>query len=73
VDSSERLTVEATEFIDADDQVAIEFVQRGWSKGSGVAVELRSWAVTTFRDGALARTELFLTRTEALKAAGLSE
>jgi ketosteroid isomerase-like protein len=47
VDSFERLTVEVIEFIDADDQLAIEFVQGGRPKGSGVAVELRSWAVTT--------------------------
>ena len=73
VESFERLTLEAIEFIDAGDQVVIEFLQRGWPTETGNPVELRSWAVSTVRDGVLARTELFLTRSEALKAAGLKE
>ena len=73
VDSFDGLTQEAVEFIDGGDQVAIEFIQRGRSRGSDSAVELRSWAVMTIRDGSLARTELFLSKSEALKAAGLEE
>jgi hypothetical protein len=36
-------------------------------------VELRTWAVDTFREGALVQIELFQARGEALEAAGLRE
>ena len=78
VESFDRLTIEAIEFIDAGDQdagdqVVIELLQRGWVAGSDQAVELPSWAVSTARGGAAMRSELFLARAEALEAVGLSE
>jgi ketosteroid isomerase-like protein len=83
VESFERLTVETVEFIDAGDRVVARSLQRGWVRGSDTAVELPTWSVSTIRPGAAAegvdparlitRVELFLTRGEALKAAGLSE
>jgi len=73
VESFDRLTVEAVEFTDAGDQVMIELLQRGWLAGSEDAVELSTWAVSTARDGAAVRSELFLSRAEALEAAGLRE
>jgi len=72
VNSFDRLTLEATQFIDGGERVAIEVIQRGWFKGSDTPAELRHWAVVKVRDGSLSRTELFLTRGEALEAAGLS-
>ena len=77
-ESFDRLTIEAVEFIDAGDrdagdQVTVELLQRGWLAGSDDAVELSTWAVFTARDGALVRSELFLSRAEALTAVGLSE
>ena len=61
VNSFDRLTQEPIEFIDAgDDQVLVEFIQRGWTAGSDVPVELRTWSVSTaLRDGAFLRTRLF--------------
>ena len=73
VESFEQLTQEAVEFIDAGDKVAIEFIQRGRPRGSDGAVELRSWAVIAIQAGRVARIELFLSRAEALEAAGLQE
>ena len=78
MESFERLTVEAVEFIDAGDrdagdQMMVELLQRGWLAGSADAVELSRWAVLTARDGTAVRSQLFLTRAEALEAAGLSE
>ncbi len=73
VESFDRLTMEAIEFIDAGDQVLIEMIQRGWLAGSDEVVETRTWAVNTFREGAVLRIELFQARGKALEAAGLEE
>ena len=74
VESFHRLTIEAIEFVDAgEDQVVIEMLQRGSLAGSAEVVETRTWAVDTFREGALVRVELFQAREEALEAAGLKE
>jgi hypothetical protein len=74
VNSFDRLTQEPIEFIDAgDDQVLVEFIQRGWTAGSDVPVELRTWSVSTVRDSNFLRWLLFQNRNDALKAAGLSE
>jgi ketosteroid isomerase-like protein len=74
VNSFDRLTQEPIEFIDAgDDQVLVEFIQRGWTAGSDVPVELRTWSVSTVRDGNFLRTLLFQDRNDALQAAGLLE
>jgi ketosteroid isomerase-like protein len=53
--------------------VLAEFIQRGWSAGSDVPVELPTWSLMTLRDGELTRMELFMNRDAALEAAGLSE
>jgi len=74
VDSFDRLAQEPVEFIDAgENEVLIEFIQRGWTAGSDVAVELRTWAVWTVKDGDVVRTQLFQNRSDALGAAGLSD
>jgi ketosteroid isomerase-like protein len=74
VNSFERLTQEPVEFIDpGDDQVLVEFIQRGWTAGSDVPVETRTWSVSTVRNGYFLRWLLFQNRNEALEAAGLSE
>ena len=73
VESFDRLTMEAIEFIDSGDQVVIEMIQRGWLAGSDEVVATRTWAVNTFREGALVRIELFQARADALEAAGLEE
>ena len=83
LESFERLTVETVEYIDAGDRVVTRSIHRGWTHGSDTPVELPTWGVATIRPGAaapavdparlLTRVELFLTRSEALKAAGLRE
>ena len=74
VDSFERLTQELVKLIDAgDNRVLAEFIQRGWTAGSDIPVELPTWALTTLRDGNFVRNELFTNRDDALEAAGLSE
>jgi ketosteroid isomerase-like protein len=74
VQSFEGHTMEATEISDAaGDNVFAGFLQRGRPRGSQSAVEGRWWTVVTFRQGAMARIEVFADRAEALEAAGLSE
>ena len=72
VKSFDSLTVEPVEILDAGDKVFAEFVQRGAPRGGSTAVELRAWSVTTRRDGSTTRTELFMSRSQALEAAGLA-
>jgi ketosteroid isomerase-like protein len=73
VESFEGHAMEASDFIDAGDKVFFALLQRGRPRGSQVAVQGRWWVVTTFREGAVARVEVFAGRVEALEAAGLSE
>jgi ketosteroid isomerase-like protein len=73
VDSFDSLTLEPVEILDAGDRVMVEFVQRGTPRGGSTPVELRTWSVTTRREGAFTRFELFTRRAEALEAAGLRE
>lgn len=73
VDSFDSLTMELVDLTDAGDRVLAEFVQHGVPRGGSTAVDVRTWSVTTRRDGAITRSELFLSRDDALEAAGLTE
>jgi ketosteroid isomerase-like protein len=74
VRSFEGHAMEATEITDAGgDNVFAGFLQRGHPRGSQSTVEGRWWTVVTFRQGAMARIEVFADRAEGLKAAGLGE
>jgi ketosteroid isomerase-like protein len=65
--------VEMDETIDGGDQVVLIQRQFGTGKESGVPVEFPSAGVYTLRGGKIVRVEYFLTREEALEAAGLSK
>jgi ketosteroid isomerase-like protein len=69
--SFEQLTLEPVEFRDLGDKVMTEYIQRGFPKGGATPLELRSWSVSTMRDGAVVRLELYLSQAEALEAAGI--
>jgi len=73
VGSFDSLRMEPVELTDVDDRVLAEFVQRGVPRGGSSPVEVRTWSLTTRRDGHIRRVELFLSRDQALEAAGLSE
>ena len=73
VESFDSLTFELVEILDAGDRVMVEFVQRGRPRGGSTPVEVRTWWVTAWREGIPRRAELFLSRRQALEAAGLSE
>ena len=56
-----------------DGRIASVTTQRGRGSASGAEVEIRQYAVWTIRGGKIVRVVWFLTRAEALEAAGLSE
>jgi hypothetical protein len=68
------LKVAAERIFDVDDERVLVFVRaRAEGEGSGAAVEGRTAAELTISAGVIVRVKLYKDRTEALKAAGLSE
>ena len=51
--------------------VAVNLTAR--RRGSGVPFEYRTWQILCFSDGLITRRQVFWTRAEALRTAGLSE
>ena len=65
---------ELIELIDCENDVVAAHVGRHVrGKASGVEAEFEYWAVFTFSNGKLLRSELFTDRAHALEAAGLRE
>ena len=65
---------ELIELIDCEnDVVAAHVGRRVRGKASGIEAEFEYWAVLTFSNGKLLRSELFTDRAQALEAAGLEE
>jgi ketosteroid isomerase-like protein len=56
-----------------DDRVFIAVVLTARRRGSGVPFEYRTWQIAWFADALITRRQVFWTRAEALKAAGLRE
>ena len=69
----ENIQDELEELIDADHEVITVMTQRGSGRGSGVEVADRLATIWTICEGRIIRATWFPTRSEALKAAGLSE
>jgi ketosteroid isomerase-like protein len=69
----ESWALDVEEVFDADDQVVTFVRQHAKSKQGGPEVEMRFAQVWTFRDGLIARMEMYLDRDEALAAAGFAE
>ena len=62
------------EFLDSGDQVLVVLRWGGRGRGSGVAVEEReeTW-IFTLRDGKVLRVKEYVSKNEALEAAGLAD
>jgi ketosteroid isomerase-like protein len=70
-ETMEELRLDAQEFVDAGDRVAVRLRYYGRGKGSGVEIETEMYhQVTTFRSGVIVRMEYVTSWTEALEAAG---
>ena len=61
------------EFVDAGDEVIVSVREYGRGKGSGLALERRTFGVWTVRDGRAVRIRFYSTMADALEAVGLSE
>jgi ketosteroid isomerase-like protein len=74
IDTFDDFKTEAVELIDAgDDKVIAMLHASGRAKLSGIEIDLTYAVVYTIRDGRIARGREYMTRDEALEAAGLSE
>jgi ketosteroid isomerase-like protein len=70
----EDFRMDLIEIIDAGDEVAVSVTRhRGRGRESGIEMDFEVFYVQRGRDGKLARMEMFFSREQALKAAGLSE
>ena len=70
----EDFAIEPVELIDAGEDVVIIVARvRGRGKESGVPIEAPAVFVQEFRDGQIVRDRAFLSKAEALEAAGLWE
>lgn len=56
-----------------DGRVLIALFLTARRRGSGVPIEWRAWQIVSFAEGLITRRQVFWTRAEALKAAGLPE
>jgi ketosteroid isomerase-like protein len=62
--------IEASDFIEAGDAVAVVFRQAGTGRGSGVRIERDFFGVYDLTDSKVVRFRLFESREQALEAAG---
>ena len=70
----ESVSIGDAEIVDAGaDKVLVHQRATGRGLASEAEVEMDIWYVLTFREGLIVRDQLFVDRTHALEAAGLSE
>jgi ketosteroid isomerase-like protein len=71
-DAEEGVHIDTQQITDlGDDRVFIAVVITARRKDSGVPFEYRTWQIVWFADGLITRRQVFWTRAEALKSAGL--
>ena len=68
-----EMTAEIEETFEVNDRVVAFVRWRARGTSSGAELEMRPGQLFTFRDGKIARQEVYLDRDDALEAAGLSE
>jgi ketosteroid isomerase-like protein len=73
-DTEEGIHIEIEQMADlGDDRVFIAVVLTARRRSSGVPFEYRTWQIFWFAGGLITRRQVFWTRAEALKTAGLRE
>jgi ketosteroid isomerase-like protein len=71
-DTEEGIHTEIEQMADLDeDRVFIALLLTARRRGSGVPFEYRTWQIVWFADGLITRRQVFWTRAEALRTAGL--
>ena len=69
----DAMSLEPEEFIDAGDSVVVPLQFGGQARFTGLEVKFAVVHVATIRDRKLARLDIYMSRAEALQAAGLSQ
>ena len=69
----DAMSLEPEEFIDAGDKVVVPLQFGGRARHTGLEVKFAVVHVVTVRDGKMARLDIYMSKAEALEAAGLSE
>jgi ketosteroid isomerase-like protein len=73
-ETMDELRLDAQEYVDGGERVAVRLRYFGRGKGSGVEVETEMYhQVTTFRDGMMVRHEYVTSWPEALRLAGIDD
>ena len=67
----DAMSLEPQEFIDAGDRVVVPLQFGGRARHTGLEIKFAVVHVVTIRDGKLARLDIYMSRAEALEAAGL--
>ena len=73
LESFDDFTMEAEDFIDADDHVVVRTLQGGSGTGGGVQVTGVVWFAIGLRSGRGVSLDIYAAREQALEAVGLSE
>jgi ketosteroid isomerase-like protein len=74
IDPWSEMRVEKLDVLDADhDHVVVDFTFAARGRTSGVETRLRIWQVFRFREGKIAKRQLFASEDDALEAVGLRE
>jgi ketosteroid isomerase-like protein len=74
LDTFDDVKTEAVELLEAGDDAVIAVLHAsGRAKQSGIETDMTYAVIYTIRDGKIARGREYMTRDEALEAAGLSE
>jgi ketosteroid isomerase-like protein len=68
-----EMSIEPQEFIDAGDKVVVPMEFGGRARHTGIEVKFAFVHLLTIRDGKVARLDVYVSKAEALQAAGLSE
>jgi ketosteroid isomerase-like protein len=68
----DEVRMEPLEFVDLDDKIVVVVSMYGRGRGSGAPVEMTFTQLWSVRDGKAVSLRDFATKSEALKAAGLS-
>jgi ketosteroid isomerase-like protein len=69
----EGLSWRLDEVVDGGDRVMVSCTGKGRGRSSGIEAEMTVFMAASVRGGCVTRIESFLSRNQALKAAGLSE
>ena len=73
LESWDNYRIEINELVSHGDQVLVDATQHGTGKGSGVEISAPFAQLVTIKDGKITEYQVFITRADAERAAGLAQ